>query len=142
QPRQVALVAREEHGTTAVGEALEERGQTVLSLEVEPVERLVQERQGPLQGDGEGQRQLLAHAAGVRAWELAQPALQPEALQQPQGALLGSRVAVKHGVQVGVLRQRQVLVEGRLIRYEHEALTARERSGWAPYDLDIAAGRH
>src|SRR5690606_37516344 len=77
-----------------------------------------------------------------RAWELAQPALQPEALRQPQGALLGSRVAVQHGVQVGVLRQRQVLVEGRLIRYEHEALTARERSGWAPYDLDIAAGRH
>src|SRR5690554_376679 len=136
---QLLLVAREQHGASGGGALPEGVGEQLLRAEVQSVEGLVQQGQRSLQAQRQRQRELLAHAARVRAGELVQLLAQAEALEPKDGALVRRAFPVHERVEAGVLTQGQVLVEGGLVGHEHELLAGAEPAVRPAEELDVAA---
>src|SRR5690606_20129954 len=108
---QVALVPSEQHGAPGGATSLQPGGEELLRGDVEAVERLVEDGKGQLQPERERERELLSHAARVRAGVLVEARLQAERAQPLQRAGVGVGPAVQDGVETGVLTEGEVLVQ-------------------------------
>src|SRR5580765_5520021 len=108
--------------------------QQIGALDVEPVERLVEQQEVGVVEKRAAEREPLEHPARKRSGPLVPDAPQPEALEHRAGALAALWKPVQAAVEVEVLERCQLPVDERLVGQEPDRAARR-------VNLELTAGR-